>query len=255
MKSKKPFILLFLIAISANRLLAWADKGHEMIAQIAKENLSHNVLDSVQFYLRETSFEKAALWMDDIRKNHDYDSLKPRHYVNIDRDKTYVKVSQANIINELDLVIDQLLHKKLKTRLETKTTLMILFHLVGDLHQPLHVGYARDRGGNDIHLNFNHHKTNLHRLWDVDMIEHEKISLEDCHQIINTFSKADRKNIQKISVLTWMNESRTYLKNVYSYQSENIDSAYVAKNSLIIKTQLSKAGLRLAAVLNNCFEK
>lgn len=243
------------ISIKAGGLLAWGDKGHEIIAQIARSHLPHHVIDSVQFYLRETSFEKAALWMDEIKKDRAYDSLKPKHYINIDRDKTYVKKNEPNIINELELVIDQLLNKKLKSRIEIKTAIMILFHLVGDLHQPLHVGYGRDKGGNSVHLFYNNRKTNLHKVWDMDIIENEKIDLNTCLSLSNQYSKAEKKVIQKINILDWMNESRNFLRDVYSYKSEDLDSSYIHKNSALIKNQLAKAGLRLGSVLSQCFKE
>ncbi len=43
-------------------------------------------------------------------------------------------------------------------------------HLVADLHQPLHA-IVDDKGGNDAIVQFNGRQTNLHRLWDVDLIE------------------------------------------------------------------------------------
>lgn len=235
--------------------LAWGDKGHQIIAEIARAHLHHNTLDSVQFYLRETGFAKAALWMDEIKKNRSFDSLKPRHYINIDRDKTYVKSTEPNIINELDLVIAQLRFRKIKSRSDTKTSLMILFHLIGDLHQPLHVGYGKDKGGNSVHLFYNSIKTNLHRVWDMDIIENEKITVQDCNNIIAGFSKTDKKNLLPINTEFWLNESRSLLRSAYSYKNVNLDSAYISKNKIIIAKQLAIAGLRLAEVLNSIYTK
>ena len=50
--------------------------------------------------------------------------------------------------------------------------LKLLVHLIGDLHQPLHVGIAEDRGGNDIKVTWHYKKSNLHRVWDSEMIEY-----------------------------------------------------------------------------------
>ena len=44
-------------------------------------------------------------------------------------------------------------------------------HLLADLHQPMHVGFTEDRGGNRIKVYWRKHRksTNLHRLWDGDL--------------------------------------------------------------------------------------
>jgi hypothetical protein len=52
--------------------------------------------------------------MDDQRKNHAFDYLKPWHYVNIAKDATYVETEKPNLINQLQLAINNLKnHKKL----------------------------------------------------------------------------------------------------------------------------------------------
>ena len=46
-------------------------------------------------------------------------------------------------------------------------------HFVGDIHQPMHVGYPEDLGGNRHYLEFeNGKRTNMHKLWDGQIIEH-----------------------------------------------------------------------------------
>lgn len=252
---KRKLLSFFFVLASPIVLLAWGSEGHKIIANISKSVLKKNTIDSVQFYLEGTSFEEAAVWMDEVRANHKFDYLKAKHYINVEKDQTYVKVDGPNIINELESVMSQLSHRKNFSRTEIKMALLILFHLIGDLHQPLHVGYEKDKGGNEIHLKFKNKKTNLHRLWDTDIIENEKISLQNCENKLHGFSKNETKKIQSINILNWMNESRTHLKDVYDFKNNQIDDAYVLKNKSLVQIQLVKAGLRLAAVLEDCFGK
>ena len=53
--------------------------------------------------------------------------------------------------------------------------LKVIFHLIGDLHQPLHTGYASDRGGNTKSVRYFNKSTNLHYVWDELIIKSEKI--------------------------------------------------------------------------------
>lgn len=49
--------------------------------------------------------------------------------------------------------------------------LKLLIHLVGDMHQPLHL-CGRDRGGNDITVQFGEHEpVKLHAIWDGYLVQ------------------------------------------------------------------------------------
>ena len=47
-------------------------------------------------------------------------------------------------------------------------------HLVGDLHQPLHVGFLDDVGGTKTKITFEGKAQTLHELWDTGILETEK---------------------------------------------------------------------------------
>ena len=101
-------ILILIIIFASFKSFSWSKDGHEIIAQIAKHYLKKPVLDSVQKYLDTLSVEKASTWMDEQRNNHQFDYLKPWHYVNVPKDKTYVKTEKPNLINQLQLAINNL---------------------------------------------------------------------------------------------------------------------------------------------------
>jgi len=64
----------------------------------------------------------------------------------------------------------RLLHDPSKGRAIRQDAPKWVVHFVVDLHQPLHA-IADDRGRNDVIVQFNGRQTNLHRLWDGDMID------------------------------------------------------------------------------------
>lgn len=234
---------------------AWGPDGHHYVAEIAKLYLDKGVEEQVQKALGSTTFEEAAVWMDEIKKDHAYDNMKPWHYINIDKDKTYVKTEEGNVVNELEKSIAQLNKKKTLKEDEINTNVKILFHLVGDLHMPLHDGYGSDRGGNDIKVDFLGKEKNLHYIWDMAIIEYKKITLNDCIKAGAKYSKADIQELQKIDVVKWMEESRSLLKDVYDYKDNAITENYINKNALVIERQIFIAGIRLAAILNQAFKK
>ena len=61
----------------------------------------------------------------------------------------------------------------------------MLVHLVGDLYQPLHVGTGTDRGGNDVRILWMGNSSNLHRVWDSNMIDSKQLSYTEWAQYLN----------------------------------------------------------------------
>jgi len=246
--------ILFWLLIPKS-VCAWGKTGHQIVAQIAKAYITADVRDSVQKYLGDMSFESAATWMDEVRKDTTLNFMKPWHYVNIEKDKTYVKNNDENIINQLDIVISKLTTRSGLTSQEINNNLKVLFHLVGDIHQPLHAGYASDKGGNDIKVMFEGKEKNLHWAWDSEIIYSAKINYEKISELSNKLSEKKRKKIQNAEIGIWLNESRSYLPKIYKFKNKELDKKYIAKNSKIIESQLMKSGLRLAQILTNLFGK
>ena len=126
-----------------------------------------------------------------------------------------------------------------------------LIHLVGDIHQPLHVGRFEDRGGNDIKVKFFGKQTNLHRLWDTDMINDHMMSYSEFAE-----------NLDKIKFINttlipseWLKESQIEVNKIYNgvKNEDYIGYEYIYKNFPTVEKQLYKAGIRLADILNDIF--
>ena len=164
--------------------------------------------------------------------------------------------------------------------------LRYLIHLIGDLHQPLHDMDNNDRGGNCTALTFfaESRPANLHAVWDYKLIQRE---LERTHQTQSQFSAAlDRKHAEywtewgqpRIDALAWAWEGHAIAEIAYSYlrpqipvESPNssadcalerekiaalhisVSNEYFEEVEPVIEQQLTKAGYRLAALLNQTF--
>jgi hypothetical protein len=135
--------------------------------------------------------------------------------------------------------------------------LKLLFHLIGDLHQPLHCGYRNDKGGNSVDVEFNFQTTNLHSTWDTRIIEYKLTDVQKgVLEICKKLTPADKTKYQNIDVVNWYRDSRAYLPDVYDMEKGNvIQEEYMKKALPIIEKQLVVAGLRLAAALNQVFAK
>lgn len=252
----KHFIVIILLSFIATFSLGWGEKGHHIIVKIAKAHVNKSIQDSVNKYFGNMSWEQASTWMDDIRHNPNYLYLKKWHYVNIEKNMSYdsAKLGMDNIYIQLQVAINKLNNKNNLTAEQITYNLKILFHLIGDFHQPLHVGYGIDRGGNDVKIVFLGKHTNLHAIWDVSIIEITNITFEAINAL--TLKKSFNyyfKN-QGVNLMLWMNQTRKLLNSVYNFTNP-IGSKYIENSKAIIKHQLLIAGLRLAYILNNIFSK
>jgi hypothetical protein len=252
-------ILFFSLALFffPQRSSAWGKKGHDMVAEIAFHYLDDSTKARVMHFLGKMSIEDAANWMDEMRINPYYEYMRPWHYINIGKDSMYVpSAKERDILIILNSAIGELKRKDSLKEKNVREDLYLLFHLMGDFHQPLHVGYGIDRGGNDIPVSFIYksYHTNLHKVWDFEIIDSKNISLEDCLKQYESFTKEQIAEIEKINLMSWMNKSRALLDSVYDFQDGFIDQEYVDKNAIVIEKQILIAGLRLASVLREAFK-
>jgi len=251
---KKTLILTLLLLLNfTTEVFAWGEKGHEIVVEIAFKQLDKKTRKLILSYLNGMTIEQASTWMDDIKKDHAYDKLKPLHYVNFEKGETIKDTCCDNIIHTLESTIDDLKNYKKFSKEEVKTKICFLFHLMGDLHQPLHVGYGTDKGGNSFQVSFNSKGTNLHGLMDYGIIEYENINLKDCLK----YKNYDYEQINSLCngrVLDWAKESRSYLGEIYS-TNKQINETYLKTNSDLIKSQIQKAGIRLAGILKEAFKE
>jgi hypothetical protein len=254
MKKYVLFPVLFALFLLPTKTLAWGKKGHALVAEVAFNYLDKNTKEIVLGYLDGMSIEDAANWMDNIKDDHSFDYMKPYHYLNIDKGAEVFERSGSNIIFILNQTIKELQNNKNLTKQEIKTKILIVFHLVGDLHQPLHVGYGSDKGGNTMQINYKGRGTNLHSFWDSGIINDRNTTLKDCLGA-NNFSPKEMNKLQTIDVIAWSKESRSLLDTIYNTGGAKIKDDYVTAGATTIESQIQKAGIRLASTLQKVFGK
>jgi hypothetical protein len=250
---KKILLLLSFVLLSTNSGFAWGHLGHSLVAEVAFNNLDAKTKQNVLKYLDGMSIEEAANWMDAMRSDKSYNYMKPYHYIDFERGAGVTELSGDNIINVLNMTLKDLDNIKGLSNDEVRTRLYYLFHLIGDLHMPLHVGYKDDKGGNSVQVSFFGRNTNLHAMWDSDIIEYKNLTLADLLKT-NSYKPNELSAIKQIDITGWAKDSRKYLKNVYGLNEAKVTDIYVDANYPIIEQQILKAGLRLASVLEHYFK-
>jgi hypothetical protein len=241
-----------ILLLSNTQLFAWGHEGHKLVAEVAFNYMDEATKKNVLQYLDGMTLDEAANWMDAIKSDHANDYMKPYHYINFEKGSK-VAPEGDNVVTILNQTLKELDHKENLSHEEIKRKILFLFHLVGDLHQPLHVGYGSDKGGNTVQLNFmGRQGTNLHSIWDTMIIEYKATSLPD---VLNSkkYTPEELAAVQKIEVIGWAKQSRGYLKEAYTAGTK-VDDRYVDVVYPIVKTQLLDAGIRLASILEHYFK-
>jgi S1/P1 Nuclease len=162
-------------------------------------------------------------------------------------------------INEFRLTLQD----KTKTVEDRRFALRFLIHCIEDMHMPRHVGDSHDRGGNDTHVRFFDRGTNMHWLWDSDMIERASKSEEDWLKELTTPDDEKAQfELPKGTVEDWARESLPAAREAYEDPTTNkrikpgarLGDAYQERSLPVVRQRLYRAGVRLAGVLNECFE-
>ncbi len=252
MKKTSLFVLLIGFVFNA---FGWGATGHRAVGYVAEQHLSKKARLAIEKILRGQSLAMAGTWMDDIKSDSLYDNTHDWHWVTIQTGETYeksVKNPKGDLVMTLERLIAELKSKKLSSKQEAEHLKMII-HLIGDIHQPLHVGFGTDQGGNQVKLTWFGTNSNLHRVWDADMIDGSKLSYTE---LANAWPKADAtriKTLQQASVRDMANEAMTFRKQVYAYGDGKLGYDYNYQNFNTVLEQIQKAGIRLAGVLNQIY--
>jgi len=254
MKHVLKLSIIILIFLN-HSIFAWSNKGHRTIVQIAKSHLDATTIENVNSYLNGMSWEDAACWMDESSNDKIQQSMKPWQFAFVEKNKTYTKSQQEDLVNKLEYCLRMLELKNLQSTETMNETLKMLFHLIGDIHQPLHCGYPHDAGGKNVTCLYFGKPYTLNQIWENEIIESKKIDIWSCTKMLTTtgFSIKRRTDNEKIDVGFWLYDTRLTLNQVYQYQNNKIDQAYIDNSAVITERQMLKAGLRLAKVLRQVF--
>lgn len=254
------FLISLLVAIPNNNTqggLLWGKNGHRIVGDIAADYLSPEARKAVDRILGPTSMAIASTWMDEIRSDPDYDHTHDWHWVTIPDGMTYEETEKnpnGDLINALLTLINELKSGSLSAK-EEEQKLKMLIHLVGDIHQPLHVGTGKDRGGNQTEVEWFWEPSNLHRVWDSGMIDETELSYTEFSVAINHPTEEQLEQWQNSTVLDWANEAMELRDQVYDLPADHqLSYEYQYQNKDLLNRQLLKGGVRLAGVLNEIYD-
>lgn len=257
---KLLYITIIVLLLNTQNIWAWGTTGHRVVAEIAEQQLNRKAKKNIQKLIGNQKLAYWSNWPDFIKSDPQYKYADSWHYVNIpgnlDRtafDKELNNSSDENLYKRSLLLIESL--KDPKTSVEEKRkNLYFLIHIIGDAHQPLHIGRLEDLGGNKITVEWFRGKTNLHTLWDSKLVDFEKYSYTEYSNVLNIHPKKSNAEQTNGSLLDWLFETYQITNEIYKTEPEaSLSYRYHYENKDYLEQQLLKGGLRLGKILNEIF--
>ncbi|MCC4619349.1 S1/P1 nuclease [Xanthomonas cassavae CFBP 4642] len=248
-------------AIQPITVFAWGAQGHRLVARVAETELNPRARAQVAQLLAgepDPTLHGVASWADELRE-HDPDLGKrsgPWHYVNLgEHDCGYEPPRDCPDGNCVIAALDRqtaLLADRSQPLEVRRQALKFVVHFVGDIHQPMHTGYAHDKGGNDFQLQVDGRGSNLHALWDSGMLNDRHLSDEAYLQRLLALPAAAAVSpVLPPPAAAWAQASCKIAIAPGTYPTSHVlPEGYMATYRPIAEAQLRIAGDRLAAVLN-----
>jgi hypothetical protein len=259
------FLVCLLAALlPVSTALAWGPTGHRLVARLAESELEPAARAEIARLLRgeaDPTLAGVANWADELReRDPDLGRRSSRwHYVNLAEDDCAYR--PAAHCPDGDCVIEAIRRQRalLADRRQPDAVraqaLKFLVHFVGDAHQPLHAGYARDRGGNTAQVRIDGKGSNLHRLWDGDIVTRGGAGEDRQLRQLQRMPLPPEARVGANDPGAWAEAScRIVLKDGFYPPKPKIDPAYFARWRPTADAQLRIAGYRLALLLNDALK-
>jgi hypothetical protein len=260
---------------STSSVWAWGDLGHRIICQIAFQELNERARNEViRLILLDATFDSftdACTWPDHPRKRAE------EHFINVAPSVQTITAAQCPGVPKClftaipaDLTVLQISNDDAAKL----ASLKYLSHWVGDIHQPLHVSFADDRGGNSIRASAC--APSLHAIWDTCIIERTLGTDPQtiARDLLDRLQDGDRAAWVAVPIAGWANESfqvtrrksvqycvRVGTKCFYQQGNETfsegedekvviVNAAYLELHVPFVRDRLKRAGIRLGHLLN-----
>ena len=246
------------LAVTPNPAQAWGNQGHQVVANLAQAQLSVAARREVDRLLATEpgqSMASISTWADEHRNP----ATAPWHYVNFPKSScTYSAERDCPDGQCVVAAIDRQTVILAATGSDASRlrALKYLVHLEADVHQPLHAGYAEDRGGNSYQLQAFMRGSNLHTVWDSGLIR----ALDQDTELMTARLLATGARVISLALAHGAVATSTAVQAAEEscrivglpgfYPGRLVDLTYVQRFTPVMEQRLRQAGARLAGVLN-----
>ncbi|PTQ92698.1 S1/P1 nuclease [Mucilaginibacter yixingensis] len=261
MKKALVFITPVFVALLC---ISWGPTGHRTVAAIAEKHLTPNARQHIQELIGENSLADISNYADEVRDTLHFKHTAKWHYLDLQGGLTFEQFAAAVKADRQPNVYGAVLKccNDLKSDTASKLTrilaLKFLVHLVGDMHQPMHVSHAEDHGGNLIKVVYNDPRkpTNLHAVWDSKLIDQQPLTLDMRVADYDNASPEQIARWQSDDILMWAYESYAISEQIYAdlAKRHGLNSMYYSTAIPIVRKRILQGGIRLAGLLNDIYK-
>lgn len=257
----KNIFFIGLLSLNSLSVFGWGQKGHDVTAFIAEKHLTETTRAAVNDLLDGKSIVYWSNWLDNASHTDKFAYTKTWHYKNIDEGQTFESAPLLETGDIVRAIYEQsaILNNPEASKEDKQLALKILVHLMGDIHQPMHLGHASDRGGNGHKIKYFGRDNNLHSIWDSSVPEsaHKWTYTEWQEQIDRVTAAQEESILENGSPEKWGKETFEIAKEVYEKTPQGYDVSYdyIADWTPVVEDQFLKGGIRLADLLNAIFDK
>lgn len=270
--------------------LAWGVEGHKIVALIAQQEMTPAARKAVNALLATDTDDLTAhdiasesVWADAWRDSggdldvRGYHRTAQWHYIDLELrhpNFSYACWHQQPlpaselasqgpwhdcVVDKIDQFEDELAAQRTPAP-ERLLALKFLLHLVGDLHQPLHAADDHDHGGNNEKVSgLGNHLQRLHHAWDSTFVRDLGRDPQTvAAQLVAHITPQMKREWALGTSKDWAWETyRIAQSQVYGklpssnhHRVEHLNRAYIDNADNVVAQQLSKAGVRLAWLLD-----
>lgn len=251
------FIMAFIAIGFTQSASAWGRIGHDAIAAIAERNLTPKAKKTIEKYIGHSIICDAS-WMDQFRNSQGYEMTTRWHMGTVDADlqsTDAIRQPLGDCVEELENAIMRLKNYKEYNDSTVAVNIKYIIHLVGDMHCPSHIRY----GGHKYkvrNLTLFGKKNNYHKIWDSSVLEaNHGWSCTEYAEILDRATKKEKKAIVAGTPAEWFHDSAKSCQVIYEWAESNdkLGRNFVNGARDLTLDQITKAGYRLAHVLNELF--
>jgi hypothetical protein len=253
---------------------------------VAESRLTPGARAALDEIIGTRKLAQVANWADFVKAESAWDFARHWHYITVEDERKLAGVLEAsgetltpdNVVEAIEYLsavargggpqrehfaglLDEEGAGSLDDSIEA-TAVAFIVHLVGDLHQPLHVGRGGDRGGNQINVNWFGEQKNLHSVWDSGLIDREQLSYTELTAFIEQEFAGRDRDWAAGGTEDWAAESRRLRYDVYEIWARtdrtnhlpDLGWKYSHDHIGTVKQRLFQGGVRLASVLNSILD-
>ena len=263
--ARAAVLLAALGTVAPPSAFGWGQIGHRAAGRVSESLLNPTALANVHSLLEPgETLADAATWADEVRR--DRPETATWHYVNVpiereSYDDSFCDLKKGCVVSIVEVMKARVADAKLPIS-ERREALRFLVHCLQDLHQPVHVGDNGDRGGNDLQVQFFNKGSNLHRVWDFEILERAEPDEQAWTRHLKEYATPERiAEWSEGTVEDWADESLQAAKLAYQdpetgallKPGAKLGRAYQEANFPTAERRLAQSAVRVAAVLNAAF--